>query len=97
MDATHELLDVRARYTPAPDIRPILLDERRDAIVWQGNPTYSTDRAAEIALAQLAELEMCNHCWRTADFVEITEYGLVPWCSLLEAEQFYNPKTTRVI
>lgn len=96
MDATHELLYVRASYTPAPDIRPILLDTSRDAVIWQGQHTYSKDRAAEAAMAQLAELEKCNHCWRTADFVEVTEYGLIPWCSLLEAKAFYSDSYTRI-
>lgn len=95
MDATHELLDVRASYTPAPDIRPILLDVRRDAIVWQGDHTYSTDRAAELAMGKLGELEHCNHCGKSADFVEITEWGLIPWCSLIEMRYHYLPMRIR--
>lgn len=92
----HELLDVIASYTPAPDIRPILLDTRRDAVIWTGPHTYSKDQAALAAMAERVKLEKCNHCWRTADFVEVTEYGLIPWCSLLEARAFYSHNYTRI-
>lgn len=89
---TSELLDIVPSYTPAPDIRPILLDTRRDAVIWEGDHNHSRDRASEIALAKLDELETCAHCGRGASFLEMIEDDLIPWCSLLEAEAFYSTR-----
>lgn len=82
--------ELRASYTPAPDIRAVVLAE--DQVIWTGPYHYSVDRAAEQAAAKVIELnaERCVHCGRYADFIEVTDYGLLAWCSIYEAEAFYK-------